>query len=132
MGQLIEVKVRISEWYENESRKVLMQSRVDDVQESEKVRIYHHEQHRKSVKKTAILKLQTENGLLTGHDACSNFLENQLGNLLLQPATLDPLAQATLLAEVDPVFSDTDNKELEKLPDLEEVMNVKPKRCPWH
>ena len=51
------------EWYQNESRTVVLQSRVDDVQESEKIRIYHHEQHQKSIKKTAILKLETENGL---------------------------------------------------------------------
>ena len=124
LGQLRDIKVRIMEWYENESKKVMMQTRVDDVQQSEKVRIYHHEQHKKHIKKTAILKLQTENGLLVGHEACSSFLETQLGNLLLHPANLDPTAQSTLLAEMQPVFTDADNRELEKLPDMEEIKNV--------
>ena len=59
----------IEEWYENESRKIVLQARVEDVQQSEKVRIFHHEQHVKHCKKSAILKLETENGLLVGHDA---------------------------------------------------------------
>ena len=90
--QLTETKARIVEWYENESRKVVLQTRVDDVQESEKVRIYHHEQHKKSIKKTSILKLQTYEGLLVGHEACSSFLESQLANLLLHPDNLEPTA----------------------------------------
>ena len=120
-GQLIDIKARIQEWYENESRKVVLQSKVDDVQQSEKVRIYHHEQHKKQIKKTSILKLQTETGQLLGHDACSAYLEKQLASLLLHPAKLDPVAQATLLAEIEPVFTEADNKDLEKLPNKEEV-----------
>ena len=110
--------------YQNESKKVVIQTRIDDVQESEKVRIYHHEQHKKSIKKTAILKLQTENGLLVGHDACSNYLESQLADLLLHHAVLDPIAQATLLAEMTVVFTDADNKELEKQPSKDEVKDI--------
>ena len=37
---------------------------------------------------------------------------------------LDPAAQATLLAEVTPVFSELDNKNLEKMPAKEEVREV--------
>ena len=91
-GQLMDIKSRIQEWYENESRKVVLQSKLDDVQQSKKVRIYHHKQHRKQIKKTSILKLQTETGTCLGLDACSSDLENQL----LHPANLDPIAQATL------------------------------------
>ena len=58
--------------------KVKHQSRVDDVQESEKVRIYHHEIHQKHVKRSAILKLQTDNELLIGHKACSEYLHHEV------------------------------------------------------
>ena len=112
------------EWYEEESRKVVVQSRVDDVQQSEKVRIYHHEQHKKNIKRTAIIKLQTEGGILVGHEACSTFLESQLAKLLLNPADLDQESQATLLAEMEPVYTEADNNELEKLPEVEEVKSV--------
>ena len=112
------------EWYENESRKVILQARVDDVQESEKVRIFHHEQHQKRCKKSAILKLDTEVGRLEGHDACSKYLEEQVAKLLLHPPVLDPTAQATLLAEILPVFTDLDNTNLMKLPDKDEVKEV--------
>ena len=44
LGQLKEVQADIVDWFENESRKVVLQARVDDVQQSEKVRIFHHEQ----------------------------------------------------------------------------------------
>ena len=50
-----------------------IQSRVEDVQQSEKIRIFHHEQHAKHCKRSAILKLETELVLLTGHDACSDY-----------------------------------------------------------
>ena len=37
LGQLKQVQSEIKEWYEAESRKVILQSRVDDVQQSEKI-----------------------------------------------------------------------------------------------
>ena len=121
LGVLNDIKARIGEWYERESSKVILQSRVEDVQQSEKVRIFHHEQHQKHCKRSAILKLDTETGLLQGHQACSEYLTNKITSLLEQPALLDPQAQAVLLAEVKPVFSEADNKSLLKLPDKEEV-----------
>ena len=124
LAQLCEVKILINDWYENESRKVILQARVDDVQESERVRIYHHEQHQKSIKRSAILKLDTPNGLLIGHEACSAYLQSQLAALLLHQAELDPSAQEILLAELEPVFTEDDNKELEKPPDKEELKTV--------
>ena len=86
----------------------MLQSRVEDVQQSEKVRIFHHEQHIKHCKKSAILKLDTEDGILVGHDACSDYLVKQVTQLLGQPAVLDRSAQDTLLAEVTPVFTEED------------------------
>ena len=80
----------------------MLQARVEDVQQSEKVRIFHHV---KRCKKSAILKLEIENGLLVGHDACSDYLVEQVSKLLGQLAVLHSIAQETLLAEVAPVKS---------------------------
>ena len=124
LGELREVQEKIKMWYQEESMKVVTQSRVDDVQYSEKVRIFHHEQHQKLIKKSSILELETEAGLLRGHDACSAYLEKEVAKLLLNPANLDQAAQDILLAEVDPVFSKKDNEMLLALPDLEEVKAV--------
>ena len=63
LGELRVVQTQIKEWYEEESQKVVLQSKVDDVQTSEKVRIFHHEQHKKQIKRSAILKLDTPGGL---------------------------------------------------------------------
>ena len=122
--QLNQVHGEIKEWYEIDSRKLVLQSRVDDVQQSEKVRIYHHEQHVKHCKKSAILKLDTKDGLLIGHEACSDFLVGQVIKLLGEPAVLDPDAQKILLSEVTPVFTEEDNKALEMIPDKDEVREV--------
>ena len=119
--QLKQVQADIREWYEQESKKIVLQSRVDDVQLSEKVRIFHHEQHRKTVKRSSILRLDTREGILEGHQACSNFLQKELSNLLLNPANLDIAAQNSLLAEVKPVFSEADNTRLQKLPSKDYV-----------
>ena len=53
---LREVQMKIKEWFEDEVEKVKHQSRVDDVQTSEKVRIHHHELHQKHIKRSSILK----------------------------------------------------------------------------
>ena len=67
LGELRFVQEEIQQWYEAESKKIVLQSRVDDILQSEKVRIFHHEQHKKQMKKSAILKLDTKKGLLVGH-----------------------------------------------------------------
>ena len=54
------VQVQIKSWYEKESEKILLQSRSDEVSMNEKVRIYHHDLHMKHLKRSSILKLQTE------------------------------------------------------------------------
>ena len=125
LGQLREIQAEILEWYEEESRKIVIQSRVEDVQQSEKVRIFHHEQHQKHLKRSAILKLKTEeNGLLEGHKACSAYLEGQVADLLIKPAFLNTAAQAILLEEVNQVFTEADNTMLEKFPTKNEVKEV--------
>ena len=97
LASLREVQLRIEGWFESEVQKIKYQSRIDDIQ----VRIYHHELHQKNIKKSAILKLETEQGLLEGHQACSQFLQQAISDLLEHSAQLDPEAQNILLAEVD-------------------------------
>ena len=58
----------IQGWYEKQCKKVKTQSRKDEFQESEKITIYHHEIHKKLIRKSAILKLQTPGGVIEGHE----------------------------------------------------------------
>ena len=103
---------------------MVIQSKLVKVQYSVKVRIFHHKQHQKQYKKFSILELNTETGTLQGHETCSTYLENEVAKLLLNPATLDPAAQDILLAQVEPVFTEKDNKMLPALADLEEAKDV--------
>ena len=100
----------IKQWYDQECFKIALQSRSDDIQISEKIRIYHHEIHQKLIKKSAILKLDTDDGLIEGHEACASFLINSVAQLLQHPAQLDHDAQQILLDEMEPVFTEADNK----------------------
>ena len=109
LGELKEVHLLIEAWYQKESEKVQHQSRIEEFQNIEKTTLYHHELLKKIIKKTSILRLQTENGLLEGHDACAKFLEKTVEDLLLHPAELDEMAQETLLKEVQVVFTEQDN-----------------------
>ena len=124
LTDLKHVQLQIEQWYDEECAKIALQSRADDVQQSEKIRIYHHDIHQKLIKKSAIMKLDTNEGLLEGHEACSQYLENTVADLLLQPAMLDPVAQRVLLEEVEPVFTDADNEMICALPDKDEVKEV--------
>ena len=88
---------------------------------NEKVRIYHHDLHRKHLKRSSILKLQTEAGLLEGHEQCSSYLEQQVADLLTHPGLLDPAAQELLLGEVQQVFTAEDNVKFLAVPGLSDV-----------
>ena len=112
--KLVQAEVQL--WYEQESEKVTLQSRFDELDFSENVRIYHHELHAKHIKKSSILNLKTEKGLLEGHVACAQYLEQAVGDLLLHPAYLDADAQDALLKEVKCVFTAQDNQMMKKLP----------------
>jgi hypothetical protein len=124
LSELKSVHLLIEAWYDQECSKIALQSRSDDIQQSEKIRIYHHEIHQKLIKKSSILKLDTEVGILEGHQACAEYLENSVADLLLHPAMLDPAAQDALLSEVEPVFTDADNQMLCAIPDKAEVKEV--------
>ena len=124
LGELRHVQTCITEWYEGESQKIVLQSKVDDVQTSEKVRIFHHEIHKKLLKKSSILKLDTSEGIKEGHHACSLYLTQELENLLSNPANLDKQAQSILLSEVKPVITNEDNIVIKTPPTKEYVKEV--------
>ena len=124
LGELKLVHLLIERYYTQESEKVQHQSRVKEFQESERSTIYHHEIHKKIVKKTSILKLQTKNGIIEGHAACASFLEQTVEDLLLNHAELDLQAQQTLLAEVLPVFTQEDNLKMLTPPTDDDVLET--------
>ena len=113
LWRLVELKsihIKIEDWYCKESNKIKHQSQVAEYQTGEKVRVYHHDLHRKKVRKSSILKLETPAGMLEGHEACSEFLQKSVEDLLLHPVELHHGAQAALLAEVDEFFTQADNQ----------------------
>ena len=112
LPSLRETQLRIQNWFEAEVQKVKYQTRVDDIQESEKVRIYHHEIHQKHYKRSSILKLETGDGFVEGHRACSLHLQQVMSELLENPALLDVEAQGVLLNDVKEVFTPEDNRML--------------------
>ena len=123
LAELKEIQTEIQSWHERECDKIKLQAKADEVDSAENVRIYHHELHAKHVRKSSILKLDTEQGKLEGHDACAKYLENAVGDILLHPASLDVAAQESLLQGVKKVFTKKDNEMMCKIPTSEEVKN---------
>jgi hypothetical protein len=124
LAELKSIHLLIEQWYKKESEKVQYQSRVNEFQSNEKTTIYHHELHKRVIKRNAILRLQSEQGLLEGHTACATYLEKSVEELLLHPATLDKVSQQVLLDEVAPVFTAKDNEQFLTPPDTEKVRKV--------
>ena len=85
------------------------------------MRIYHHELHKKKIKRSTILKLQTKDGLLEGHSKVSAYLEGLVGDLLSSHPNLCEASQASLLGEALPVFTEQDSNMFRKLPTKQEV-----------
>ena len=121
LPELLHVKALINEWHAQECEKVKIQSRIEEVETPELVRIYHHELHKKKIKRSTILKLQTKDGLLEGHSKVAAYLEGLVGDLLSSHPNLCEASQASLLGEVQPVFTEQDNNMFRKLPTKQEV-----------
>ena len=85
------------------------------------VRIYHHEFHSTHIRKSSILQLITETGVIKGHDSCSKCLEQAVSDLLTKPAPINSKAQHVWLQEVKPVFNKEDNIKLKKIPSKDDV-----------
>ena len=65
--------------------------------------------------------MDTEKGPLFGHDQCANYLEGEVGKLLLYPPDLNALSQSSLLKEVKPAFTLDDNVLMNKPPSKDEI-----------
>ena len=57
-----DTQTQINKWFEEEADKIKLQSGIDDITLSEKVLLYHHELHKKHIKRSLILELATEDG----------------------------------------------------------------------
>ena len=124
LPELKQIHMQIEEWYSQESNKIKYQSQASEHQVDEKVRVYHHDLHRKRLKKSSILKLETSAGLLEGHTACAKYLEQTVEDLLLSPVQLNSAAQEALLADVEVVFTEDDNQKLLAKPTRKEVLET--------
>ena len=60
LGDLRTVHHQIQLWYQKACTKIKDQSRAGEFQASEKVTIYHHEIHKKLIRKSSILKLKLQ------------------------------------------------------------------------
>ena len=74
--------------------------------------------------KRSSIQLHTEVGLLECHAECAKYLEDQVADLLLQPAPIDQGARQVLLEEVGEVFTERDNEAFAKIPDEKEIKQV--------
>ena len=110
LSKFNETQTQINNWFAEEAEKVKLQSDIDDVTQSEKVLLYHHELHRKHIKKSMILELLTDDGLVTGHEKCAEVLSDSVRVFLSDLSPLDASMQDALLEEVDIVFNDDDNE----------------------
>ena len=113
----------INEWYREESDKLKIQSKMEDLIDSERVRIYHHELHQKHILKSSILQLDAPNENCRGHAECADFLERSVADILSGSPELNGKSQDILLGEVERVFSPQDNELLLKKPTKGELHN---------
>lgn len=112
LGELKLVQLQIQSWYIKASEKIKLH---------ENTHIFHHEIHKKHLKKSSILQLETNSGILRGHQACAAFLEKSVSDLLEVPPQTDTASQDLLLCRVSPVFTEVDNVKLCAIPSEQEV-----------
>ena len=115
MEQLKTIQIKINDWLEQEAEKVKLKAKLRNIEESEKVSIYHHEKLRRETNKNKIMKLKTEDGkVIEGHEKCANLLNNEAKEMFGKEVELDEEEQEELLKEVEEVFTEKDNEMLEK------------------
>ena len=106
---------RISSWFSTRAKDVLLHANIKETDESEKTLIFHHEKLQKSRKRSSILRLKNHEGkLVEGHQSCASLLQEEARALLDNTSILDSKAQEELLSFVDVVFTEADNKLLDK------------------
>ena len=92
LAELKQIQTQICDWYDRQSKKIQDQSRIDEFLSTENTRVYHHELHKQSIKRSSIVKLETELGMIEGHESCATYLESKVHELLDTPADLDQSA----------------------------------------
>ena len=113
LANLKSIQKEIAEWFDQEAEKVKLHAKLDDIEQSEKVRIFHHDKLYMSNNKKSILKLKSGDEIVEGHTKCAEVLNDEVKKLLGEKIHLDTQAQEELLAEVEPSFTDEDNKMLD-------------------
>ena len=68
--------------------------------------------------------METEEGLIEGHDCCAGYLEGKVRELIGSPAALDNAAQEILLNITEEVFNNEDNLMLEAIPSKDELFKT--------
>lgn len=109
LPKLKSIQLRINDWFDDQAEKVKLHARLQDIQQSEKIRIFHHEQLHRCINKSLITKLKTTDGIINGHKSCAEFLNKEVAELLGKEAELDEEAQEKLLDEVEETFTAKDN-----------------------
>ena len=118
------VQKEITDFYENESSKIMIESKTYDIESSEKTRIFHHSNLRSKIKKSQITKLMTGDGIIVGQKECHEYLEKEVKDILSSHHHEDEEATNDLLKEVDVCVTEEDNTMLKKIPDENEVKEV--------
>ena len=113
-------KHKVNNWYLEESRELFIKCRAKDIDASESSTIYHHQIHKKLIKQSSLLKLDTPDGMKLGHHECRQYMEKMMTELL-RPVNLDPTAQNLLLDETPEVFNEEDRIFFSKEPSTEET-----------
>lgn len=124
LAELRTIQADIRLWYKEASEKIKIHAKTNEINETENVRIYHHTNHQKHIKNSSILKLETENGIIEGHEECMKYIESNVEKTFGVPPELDETAQKKLLSEVHPVFTDADNVMLAAAPTKTEVKKL--------
>ena len=124
IAELVGVQAQIKAWYRDVAEKIQHQSRVQEYQMSEQTRIYHQELHQKHNRKSSILKLKTDSGIIEGHGPCAEYVENLVADLLLKQAELDKKTQDILLNELVSKVTEEENYMLGKIPDKAEDLET--------
>ena len=121
LAELKKIQKEICNWFDDNAKKVILHGRISDAQDSEKVRIFHHEQMHRSFNKSSIDKLQLHDKIIHGHEECAKHLDLEVRKLLGAPAKLNKEAQQELLEGIGRVFTEEDNQMLEAPVTNEEI-----------
>ena len=89
---------------------IILQARTEESSKSEKMRIFHHSLLKRNIKCSAILKLNTSEGLKFGHAECAEFFEREVFQLLTSVHLPVSSTEDDLLNEISEVFSVEDNE----------------------